>query len=170
MYHFAWADQREKQGYIWNITLKTGIHLTCTWLVDKPLIQRCCYSNPQCIVTVTHLVSYTKCYLVNVSTQLLDYKALAICTYNLANKCDIYFGIHSTVVTMGTKWYIILVTWPFVICLICMPSAFRPVAPGPRAHISGKSPMAMLQSLHVSSCYGESAPCTTNSCCPWYSN
>ena len=69
MYHFAWANQRKKQGYIWNITLKTGMHLKCisgklcTWLVDKLLIQRYCYSSPQCIVTVTCLVSYTKCYL-----------------------------------------------------------------------------------------------------------
>ena len=32
-------------------------------LVDKPLIQRCYYSNPQCNVTVIRKVSYTKCYL-----------------------------------------------------------------------------------------------------------
>ena len=34
-----------------------------TSLVDKPLIQRRCYSNPQCNVTVIHMISYTKCYL-----------------------------------------------------------------------------------------------------------
>ena len=40
------------------------------------------------------------------------------------NKCGITCGIQTTGVsgvdTMGTKWYIIIVTWPFMIYLICM--------------------------------------------------
>ena len=46
-----------------RVHLKCIPEKLCTRLVNKPLIQRCCYSNPQCIVTVTCLVSYTKCYL-----------------------------------------------------------------------------------------------------------
>ena len=30
MYHFAWADQREKQGYKSDVSLKRGIQINCT--------------------------------------------------------------------------------------------------------------------------------------------
>ena len=30
MYHFAWADQREKQGYKSDVSLKRGIQIICT--------------------------------------------------------------------------------------------------------------------------------------------
>ena len=30
MYHFAWADQREKQGYKCDVSLKRGIQIICT--------------------------------------------------------------------------------------------------------------------------------------------
>ena len=46
-----------------GIQLKRIPEKLSTWLMDKPMIQWCCYSNPQCIVTVIHQVSYTKCYL-----------------------------------------------------------------------------------------------------------
>ena len=48
MYNFVWADQREKQD-----TTEIYPGKVMQILVDKPLIQTCCYSNPQCIVTVT---------------------------------------------------------------------------------------------------------------------
>ena len=31
MYHFAWADQREKQGYKSDVSLKAGIQLVVPW-------------------------------------------------------------------------------------------------------------------------------------------
>ena len=31
MYHFAWADQREKQGYKSDVSLKAGIQLVVSW-------------------------------------------------------------------------------------------------------------------------------------------
>ena len=43
MYHFAWADQREKQGYNCNVSLKRGIQIVVSWenglfeLFDMPL-------------------------------------------------------------------------------------------------------------------------------------
>ena len=46
---FAWMDQKAMQGYNQNVALKRGIQLKCiqgklcTSLVDKALIQRCCY-------------------------------------------------------------------------------------------------------------------------------
>ena len=44
MYHFAWADQREKQGYKSDVFLKAGIRLFVSW--EKiPLILM--YSNLQ---------------------------------------------------------------------------------------------------------------------------
>ena len=30
MYHFVWADQREKQGYKCDVSLKRGIQMICT--------------------------------------------------------------------------------------------------------------------------------------------
>ena len=30
MYHFVWADQREKQGYKYDVSLKRGIQMICT--------------------------------------------------------------------------------------------------------------------------------------------
>ena len=30
MYHFVWADQREKQGYKSDVSLKGGIQINCT--------------------------------------------------------------------------------------------------------------------------------------------
>ena len=128
-----------KQGNIWNVSRESYAH---NWWMNL-LIQRCCYSNPQCIVTVTRLVSYTKCYLNIVGKCKHPTPWLAICTYNLANKCDIYlwdsyywccyFGnkvIHNSCnMAMGdlpdmyTQSPRATVTWPFVICLICIPSS-----------------------------------------------
>ena len=45
--------------------------------------------------------------------------------------------------------YVIVVTWPWGICLICMPKALRPAALGLQTYISGKSQMAMLQLLCI---------------------
>ena len=47
------------------------------------------------------------------------------------------------------RCYIIVVTWALMICLICMPSALGPVAPGLWAYISGKSLVPMLQLSNV---------------------
>ena len=50
-----------------------------------------------------------KCYLnINVSTQLFDYNALAICTYNIASRT---IASVTPDVIMATKFYITLVTW-----------------------------------------------------------
>ena len=42
-----------------------------------------------------------------------------------------------------------VVTWPFVICLICIPSSLGPAALGLRAYISGKSLMRPSGSGHT---------------------
>ena len=87
------------------------------------------------------------------STQLLHYNALAICTYNLMNKCD------------NNLWdsnYWCCYYWNKVIHNTCnmairdLPDMYA-LSPRPAAHghtyqanpyISGKSLMAMLQPLH----------------------
>jgi len=47
------------------------------------------------------------------------------------------------------KWYILLVTCAFMICLICIPPALGPAVLGLRVYISGKSLMPMLQLLQI---------------------
>ena len=37
MYHFVWADQREKQGYKCNVSLKGGMQIICTLENDATL-------------------------------------------------------------------------------------------------------------------------------------
>ena len=37
MYHFVWADQREKQGYKCDVSLKGGIQIICTLGNDATL-------------------------------------------------------------------------------------------------------------------------------------
>ena len=37
MYHFAWANQREKQGYKCDVSLKGGIQIICTLEGDVTL-------------------------------------------------------------------------------------------------------------------------------------
>ena len=37
MYHFAWANQREKQGYKCDVSLKRGIQIICTLENDATL-------------------------------------------------------------------------------------------------------------------------------------
>ena len=37
IYHFAWADQREKQGYKCDVSLKGGIQIICTLENDATL-------------------------------------------------------------------------------------------------------------------------------------
>ena len=37
MYHFVWADQREKQGYKCDVSLKRGIQIICTLEGDATL-------------------------------------------------------------------------------------------------------------------------------------
>ena len=37
MYHFVWADQREKQGYKCDVSLKRGIQIICTVENDATL-------------------------------------------------------------------------------------------------------------------------------------
>ena len=37
MYHFVWADQREKQGYKSDVSLKRGIQIICTLENDATL-------------------------------------------------------------------------------------------------------------------------------------
>ena len=78
----------------------------------------------------------------NVSTQLLDYNALAICSYNPSNKCvTITCGIQPTgVVTMAME---VLHNRIFLIHT-CKPSALRLWA-----YITGKSLTPMLSLLLV---------------------
>ena len=83
----------------------------------------------------------------NVSTQLLEYNALAVCTYSLTNKCDNYLWDSNCFCYYGNK----------VIHNICnmaihdLPDmyALSPSAFKLRAYISGKFPIPMLQPLHV---------------------
>ena len=37
MYHFVWADQREKQGYKSDVSLKRGIQINCILENDATL-------------------------------------------------------------------------------------------------------------------------------------
>ena len=37
MYHFVWADQREKQGYKGDVSLRGGIQMICTLEDDATL-------------------------------------------------------------------------------------------------------------------------------------
>ena len=37
MYHFAWTNQREKQGYRSDVSLKRGIQIVCTLENDASL-------------------------------------------------------------------------------------------------------------------------------------
>ena len=41
-------------------------------------------------------------------------------------------------------WHISVIPCPFVVCLICIPSALRPVALGLRVYISGKPLVSMV--------------------------
>ena len=36
MYHFVWANQREKQGYKSDVSQKAGIQLVASWEIYKP--------------------------------------------------------------------------------------------------------------------------------------
>ena len=42
-----------------GIQLKFILEKLCTYLVDKPLIRKCYYSNPQCTVIVKYLSCFT---------------------------------------------------------------------------------------------------------------
>ena len=86
------------------------------------------------------------------STQLLDYKALVICTYNLANKYDIYlWDSNYWCCYYGNK--VIHNTCNMALC--DLPDMYTQslracgAALGLRVYISGKSLMAMLQLLHI---------------------
>ncbi len=83
----------------------------------------------------------------NVSPQILDYNALAICTYNPTNKCDNYLWDSAYCCYYGNG----VLHNTCNMCIrdlpVCMPSALGPAALGLLAYISGKSLMPMLQLL-----------------------
>ena len=54
MYHFAWADQREKQGYKCDVSLKGGIQIICTLEDDATLYIGT--TNPLLIVGLNLLI------------------------------------------------------------------------------------------------------------------
>ena len=54
MYHFVWADQREKQGYKCDVSLKGGIQIICTLEDDAALYIRT--TNPLLIVGFNLLI------------------------------------------------------------------------------------------------------------------
>ena len=59
--YFVWMDHAKgKQGYI---QLKCILGKLC---IDKPVIQMCCYFDPQCNVIVIHIQSvYLNAYVAN---------------------------------------------------------------------------------------------------------
>ena len=54
MYHFVWADQREKQGYKCDVSLKGGIQIICTLENDATLYIG--ITNPLLIVGLNLLI------------------------------------------------------------------------------------------------------------------
>ena len=81
----------------------------------------------------------------NVSTQLLDYNALVICTYNLTNKCDNYlWDLNYWSCYYGNKVIHNSCNKGMGICLICSCN----MCICDLQYTSDKSPMPMLQSLH----------------------
>ena len=68
MYQFAWADQREKQGYICDVSLNRGIQIICSLEIDDTLYIGT--TNPLLIVSLNLLIILslyinlnTKCFL-----------------------------------------------------------------------------------------------------------
>ena len=69
MYHFVWADQREKQGYKCDVSLKRGIQIICTLENDATLYTD--PTKPLLIVGLNLLINIesinlnlvTKCFL-----------------------------------------------------------------------------------------------------------
>ena len=54
MYHFVWADQRERQGYKCDVSLKRGIQIICTLGNDATLYIGT--TNPLLIVGLNLLI------------------------------------------------------------------------------------------------------------------
>ena len=54
MYRFVWADQREKQGYKCDVSLKGGIQIICTLENDATLYIST--TNPLLIVGLNLLI------------------------------------------------------------------------------------------------------------------
>ena len=69
MYHFVWADQREKQGYKSDVSLKGGIQIICTLETDANSSYRHSKSTIDCgfefvnIIESMSLNLLTKCFL-----------------------------------------------------------------------------------------------------------
>ena len=54
MYHFVWVDQRERQGYKCDVSLKRGIQIICTLGDDATLYIGT--TNPLLIVSLNLLI------------------------------------------------------------------------------------------------------------------
>ena len=59
MYHFVWADQREKQGYKSDVSLKRGIQINGILENDATLY----IDTTQPLLIVILSLTFTKCFL-----------------------------------------------------------------------------------------------------------
>ena len=83
MYHLVWADQREKQGYKCDVSLKGGIQIICTLendatlYIDTTKLQLIVGLNLLIILSLT-LNLVTKCFLTREPLLIMGLKLLMI--------------------------------------------------------------------------------------------
>ena len=83
IYHFVWADQRKKQGYKCDVSLKGGIQIICTLendatlYIDTTKLQLIVGLNLVIILSLT-LNLVTKCFLTREPLLIMGLKFLMI--------------------------------------------------------------------------------------------
>ena len=83
MYHLVWADQREKQGYKCDVSLKGGIQIICTLendatlYIDTTKLQLIVGLNLLIILSLT-LNLVTKCFLTREPLLIMGLRLLMI--------------------------------------------------------------------------------------------
>ena len=151
MFHFAWADQREKQRYKSDVSLKRGIQISRTLgkkfdpnLQVMPLFNRHNKTTIDCgfefgnNIESINLNLVTKCFLAR--PKFLNHEGLgAWFLTHLTNDTVVQLSQ-----TAKPKYYIYSVA-----CEVWYALALRRAALMLRAYISGKFPVPMLQLLYV---------------------
>ena len=88
MYHFVWADQREKQGYKSDVSLRGGIQIICALENDATLYRHnkatidCGFEFVNNIESVT-LNLVTKCFLTREPLLIVGLNLLMMLSLNL---------------------------------------------------------------------------------------
>ena len=82
MYHFVWADQREKQGYKSDVSLKGGIQIICT-LENDATLYRHNKTTIDCRFEFVNIESITlnlvtKCFVTREPLLIVDLNLLMI--------------------------------------------------------------------------------------------